>query len=429
MALKVLLLSLFTSILWPSYIALKIGDLPGITLDRIASVVMVTFWLAHVATQPICLKTLTDYRPLLRFILLYTLWLVLSSLAGSANKISSVFAITDWFITGPFLMIYIFTFIKDENQALKTIKAAFIALLNCNLIGTIECIAKNTLFADFLITETQYTEKASAIKIRNDSYRIKSVFSNPLVYAQFLLISIVLSALVGKYATSFIYRSLSNINFIASYVLLFFTGSRAGLALALTYPAINIYIKLLKNRTQTAVAILAGIHFILVPAIIFASGYYVFENIDRAKNLNYLFASGEVDQETISTLARVLQMQIGFSSILEKPVFGYGMGQALTAIGPLNSIDNYYLTMLLSSGFIGLVILLMIVAYITKTAMPLLRRNKDSQTGFYFAGLALILIYYLILSINKADLMFYFFTALIFLRKQHIRRYMTNGKT
>lgn len=429
MVINALLLTLFCNILWPSYIALKIGSLPGITLDRLSTFILLLLFIAQLLIKP---KTLNNLRPFKSCALLlstYFIWLIISSTITSADKLSSIYAIFNWVFNGPFILLFILIFCNNPKTMQKMLLTIFITLIICNGVGFVENIAGKPLFGDYLITKTENTEVATIMNIRNEAYRIKSVFSNALVYAQFLLASTVLSLYFRKNSKNLYFRTLCYSNLMLSYYLLYCTGSRAGLALALSYPFIMFYIHQFQKRTLLPKLILFSIHFILIPTLLSFIAYFIVSNIDNANNLQYLFASNTKDSEDISTLARVLQIILGFKAILSQPIFGYGMGQALMAIQPLKSIDNYYLGILLSSGIVGVLLLLLFIIVIYRKAIFNLKAYHDKETEIYFVIFIMLCCFYLILSIPKADILFYFFSGLILLRNQQIKKELSYAST
>jgi O-antigen ligase len=203
------------------------------------------------------------------------------------------------------------------------------------------------------------------------------------------------------------------------------TGSRAGLALALALPFISTYISFYKiNIFKLFSNILILCIIILVSYLIY--NYYI-DNLNTIKNLSYLNVHGKISEDKVSTFARFIQLEFGIKSIIANPIFGIGFGQAVEAVKPLKSIDNYYLTFIISTGIVGLSIFIIFLYLTSKTAIRSISKYKDSLTIYLYVSFILLNVYYTILSISKGDLLLFIIASLIYLRSRQLKEDTENS--
>lgn len=410
---------LFFSFSWPSYIALKIGFLPGLTADRIFIFILVIILSIHILQKTSIFYNLAKYKGMVFFLFIWLAWNLISSIAGSNNVSSSIAATINWYLSGPIFFLFILAFIQKEIQTIQLIKLIVMIMFIVNIIGLIEIYREDLLFKNFLITENEFTLGSLTEKIRDGFYRIRSVFSNPLVYSQFLIAYLPLLFFIYKKEKRIIIKLFYLTNIFIAYIVMYRTGSRAGLALAIAFPLIFNYISLYRIKMFKFISnILIICSAILITYFIYK--YYI-SNLAIINNLHTINVNGKISEENLSTFARFLQFELGLKSVIANPFFGIGFGQAVEAVKPLKSIDNYYLTQILSSGIIGLLFFMIFLYSISKIAMKNIRNYKDSLTIYLFVSFILINTYYMILSIPKADLLLFIIASLIYLRSYQLR--------
>ncbi|OQK17899.1 hypothetical protein AU255_08570 [Methyloprofundus sedimenti] len=413
-------ISLFFLILWPTYIAMKFGSLPALSPDRLMQMALILVFILYFVFKTKKINRLKNYKSIVFIIFYYSLWNLCASIFGSENIAASISSLTNWFILGPFLLFFTFAFITKEKEINNLISTIILIMFIVNIIGLIEVCKGELLFKNFLITENEYTLGAMTENTRNGIYRIRSVFSNPLVYAQFLLAVIPLQFYNYKQKNSLIIKSLLFMDIGLSVFLLYKTGSRAGLALAIMMPCLKYYIAMYKKRWFKLVSIPIVIFFTVI--IIIGVYNYTQENIATVNNLHTMNVHGQIDDETLSTLARVLQFQLGFESVKLHPISGIGFGEEMKAVEPLHSIDNYYLTLVLSTGIVGLMFFMTVVFRVINRAIKNIKIYKDEMTVYLLVSFILLLVYYFILSIPKANSLLFLIASLIYIKSQLLRK-------
>ncbi len=406
-------LALFFMILWPVYIAYKPGPLPALSMDRIMMIFLLLLFFIN--------GKIIYYKEHKKIIMLLMVYFILNLFSAvlSQNVGGSIAKSIFLFLNGPFVFLFVIFFIKDEEQLIKIIKFIVWTMIVVNIFGVIESIKEQLLFKNFLITVNEYTLNALHLKVREGVYRIRSVFTNPLVYCQFLLASIPLILFYIKKTKNIFMRTFLYLNLLVTIYLIYRTGSRAGLALIFLVPIVNYVIKNYKNRLFRKFFWFFVI--LIVGMLIVAIREFILSNWNKIQNLQYLVIHGMISQEDVSTFARVLQFIYGLSYIKHNFIFGIGPGEELNAVYPLKSIDNYYLTLLLSVGVLGLITFLYIVFISIKVAIENIEKYNDELTLYLLSSVIIILLYYIILSIPKANVLLFLFLALIYLRNSILK--------
>lgn len=412
--LNLLYVYIVVSIIWPNYIVLKVGSLPGITPDRMIGLVLILVLFLYFTIGRGNYSKLMNYRRIVSILLILSFWNLTGSCIAAEQIGKSIFASINWFVSGPLVFIIVLLFVKDLTDVSKLIKAVVIGMFLVNLLGVVELISGHILFKNYLLTENQFTMSALIEKTRDGMFRIRSVFTNPLIYAQYLIATLPLFFYFLKKYDAISSKFFYLVNIMLTYFLIYHTGSRAGLALGLLIPLVLLYLKLYKYVWLRYILNICSLIFIAY--IVLNTIEYIQTNIQDAQNLHSLYVNGKVDSTEASNLARILQLQMGFEALTSHPIFGFGYGEALNAVKPLKSLDNYYLSILLASGIGGLIILLVFISSTIKKGLYGVKKYKDPLLMYILSGFIIIHIYYFILSISKINILVYLFSAIIFLQ-------------
>lgn len=414
-----LLFMIFLSLIWPNYIVYKAQGLPGMTPPRaITLVFMVAFYMIATCNRSYRLKLIaifTEFKFFFIILLFYSVIQLLSSLFYSTELAGSIFPVINDFLMGPFLMILIMVFLDNQEHQKNLFSILILAFFVINVIGLLEFIHNGPLFSNYLITETIYTIIQE--KSRGGSYRLMSVFSNSLVFSQMLVISLPLFIYAFLKSRRFM-KWIFLLNITLTIFLLFNTGSRAALVLVTTSPLLYVYSRIYFKLTKK-------IHkyiIILVPLLFAITGtIYTASNIN---NFVTLTTAGNDKGSTVSTMERIRQLEIGIPALLKNPILGYGVGGGVKLMYPSTSIDNLYLTIALNTGLSGLFIFLLFNYMLFK---------KSFKTGYIgnreiysYISIVMILLFFLILSIDTMMTVYYILVATILLSTRRINSLESN---
>ena len=411
--------SLVLLILWPAYIAYKADTLPALSPDRLILFLLIIFSLLHIVYKTRKANNTRNYKIIILLVLCYFLWNIVTSVVASNDMTSSITATLNWFIIGPFILIASFLFVDSEVKINKILTTIIISIFIVNIFGLIEIYLGRNLFEHLLITENKYTLIGSSSASRDGLYRARSVFSNPLVYAQFLLAVIPLQLYIYQKSKGLILNMFLSINIVLSIFLVYTTGSRAGLGFVIIIPFLIQYISLYKKKYFKYLSLIFIIIGILGASVFINN--YIESNRFVIDNLNEMNIHGKVSEEDISTFARIIQFEYGSKSISAHPLFGIGFGQAVKAVYPLISIDNYYLTMIISTGIIGLLFLVTFIFLVITRSIRSIRLYHDDLIIYLLVSFLIIIGYYLILSISKANILLFSIGSLIFIKSNLLK--------
>lgn len=389
-------------ILWPTYIKVNVG-FASLGLDRIILFCMLVYLIMHLINVGVGIsRNLTLY-------LFLSFWLFITAILAPFENNRAIGASLNWFLFGPLLAAYIYTFMKQES--VNIVKSIFWVLFFVNLIGATEVLLQKSLFSSFLISTDDFTTSQLEGYSRDGFYRIKSVFYHPLVYAQFMLVSLCLSYF---YLVTQPFKKLISVYILITYFLIYNTDSRAGLAIAIIIPFIFLYFHLysMNKRYKKYLKFLAVFMVAAGGATIL---YLVTINLEDAKDLHELNMAGYVTLSEMSSLTRALQIHLGWEAIKESPIFGYGLSLAAYTIDQ-RAIDNLYLSYLIETGAVGFSIISALVYRLVNRPLRGQMMFRDPMMLSLLASVAVILIYYLILSIPRANILLFVLLAVMNIR-------------
>lgn len=401
-----LLFIIYLNLLWPNYIVYKVGILPGMTPPRIMLLLLIV-------ALYLILSINKNYRS--RFMIIFyefrSIFFVsmmiifvqfISSLFYSSNLQTSIFSIINDFLMGPLFIIIILLLLDNKSGQKKLFWTLIIALISINIIGLKEYFNNGPLFSNYIISETLYTTIQS--KARGGTYRLMSVFTNSLVYSQILVMSIPLYIYAFINSKKFLKVSML-INLCLTIFLLRNTGSRAAVALIAIFPIIYLYSKIyFKSQKEiTKYTLIIGFGMLVISVIAYTA--------INQKNFVTLTTTGTDSSSAVSTQERIRQFEVGIPALLEHPLLGYGVGGGVKLMYPRTSIDNLYLTIALNTGITGLFLFLFFNYLILKQTFKV--KLFNTREMYIYISITLILLFFLILSIDTMMTIYYILVAMI----------------
>ncbi|WP_394402051.1 O-antigen ligase family protein [Roseateles sp. LKC17W] len=359
-----LLLTVALSILWPRFIFFPLGG--AYTNPQAASILVML---------AVCVVLLVANARLARtegfatlglwrmgwLILAWFAWRFVSSVSGD-NAVSSTFlllkelAYLTSFIGVAALLL---GFPDADRRLLRVIVfCGFLALL----YGLVEALwQKNPLMRFAAGSDNEATadvlRSLTAEKIREGAYRAQSVFTHPIVFAQFVAALLPLGLLLAlTEKQDKFWRLLGLLVIPVGLAAIVKSGSRAGFVSVLAAVAIVLFVfwlRALRGRGFGRIfAVLGGPVFLLAAAGI---GWL-------AKGL----VLGRSSMEAGSTSARVEMLNLGMRSLEAHPLLGYGEGMSVMVAGLTDSkghtsVDSYLLSLAVDGGYPSLLLYLAIV--------------------------------------------------------------------
>lgn len=344
------------TMLWPAYVVLGLeAGGPGINPQRLLVPLACAIWLLHILAVRDCRQSL---RLVLRenigigvLIIVFFGLGVLSGLLSPFDKRQAIWGSLNQIMFIPTLMIFVLTYFQKRRSIDTLLGLILVIAIVAQVVGGIEWYMQEVVFQDLVAPSSEHAERILEGKLRLEKHRVTSVFDNPLSYAQFLVFVAPLTAYFLIWNRRAAWRVLACMQLAAIPFAVWTTGSRTGLVLiAITYLAAFIVwlqraglskgLKIATTCSAVTSASLLGV-FVLVQL-----------GIDGV-----LGGSQSIES---STAARFVQLALGIPAIMQSPVYGVGVHQGTNFMGGLTSIDNYYLTVALEKGMLGIFVLLLI---------------------------------------------------------------------
>lgn len=359
-------LFVFFAIVWPRYALLRMPGLPGLSPPRLFQGGLTIYWLYVISKnfsyRSILANRMKESKPFflaMAFLLLFKFFSVFSSdlalvsLKGFFNEVLSVY----------FPILVCLTFVRNIKDARIVLLAFVVGVIGAVGVGVVEYVLNRNVFISFLDVDSDYVKQVFAEKIRAGSYRLQSTFSHPLTFSEFMVVS----APVG---VVFLRKLLRN-NFLFFLLFLFSisacafvvvkSGSRSGVGALLL--GVGLYFVFCSAR-QLIISCdhrvtVFHLFFILLSIAALVLGLYFISDI----------LVGKTTRELNSALVRLEMWSDGIKMALEQPVFGYGQDMAAVTLGFVEgdgniTIDSYYLSVLLETGFIGFLCYLFLILYV-----------------------------------------------------------------
>lgn len=412
---------LFCLLLIPPYITIKISSFPGMNPERLIEFLLVfIFIIFYIYSKNfrINIKQYTKEYKLL-FLLIFTLYgiQVLSSILFAINPISSVANSVIKFIGQALLLLIVVSFMNKE-KVYKAIKYILILQSVIIFLGLIEYIKGGTLFGFFAFLNENIREDFISGNFRDNTYRIISTMPHSLVLAQLIVILLPFNHfyLKNKYL-----KLIPIVNIVLSPIIIILTDSRMGIGIYILFYFLyfastfmklvfttRIYFFIKKSIYKISILIFLISTFIFIQkfqTIINYGDNYILENM---KNTN--------SASTNSTLARIIQLKIASENI---SFLGYGSKGVINIIekSPLEAMDNYYISLILNVGIIGLMIFFFILFKIYNLIIKNSHNHFTKPFLFFYLNFS---IFILILSIDYLMSLFFIFLGFLFivLRKE-----------
>ena len=349
---------LVVSVLWPRYFYLSLPGLPGLSgfvLYSIAfALIAVPFAIYSRNALPPLLQIIRRSPVLVGLFAAFVFWRALTS--AIAPPLS---AETAWFtFTRIFLPIGVYFIISTvffmDRQIYRTALRVILVLIIVAGIGGLVEVEMNMRLLKILGLDDNAAGANVAKSFMNNFYRdgslrAQSVFTQPLVYGQFMA-SIAPLCVALFFNEDKRWRMVAAAAFAFCLYSVFISTSRSALICGCV-AGLVFTILMLVNRFQYRWILLAASALLLVLAISFAYqlGEFVVSIIGRSRD-NLASADG---REVMIT------QSLKYAS--EAPVFGYGDGSAkwlggLSTGDGLATIDSQYLSVLLHNGYPGVIL-------------------------------------------------------------------------
>jgi hypothetical protein len=365
----IFLIAIVSKFVWPNFAYLPIPGLPSKNPQRWLWALCVGYWAYSILVNGNLRDRLT-YRfsasGLAKLLLALQLWRFASIFVSDQPAVSAYTMVVDTF---DYFMAFMFclTWIRDERDVRRIGLALVITTAVISLFAVAEVALRQNIFIKLVpydSTNEMFLTMAVESKLREGGYRAQASFNHPLLMAQFVVtvMPIIVYALFnqgGKWVKAVSFFSLASVPF-----LLWASRTRTAVLVAGVVLVIG-FIMLATNaarrkRVSSAGSLLGGV------GLVFATGLTCAVGVAAI-----VLTVGRTAEESVSSLARAQMIQTAFRAALTEPLLGFGpaLGSFQAAVYSSRgsaSLDNYWLTLLLESGFPAMVMFLIALVLVLR---------------------------------------------------------------
>jgi hypothetical protein len=391
-----------TLYIWPKYLA--IASLSPFNITIMLALVVGLFGLANSRTRPRI--SVLAWMAILFFAMHYAVRLIAD--ANSPTASTSIYLdVRDLAWTGSLFVVGIL--LRTDSAPLERISriVCYCVIFNAALALTEVYLQLN--IPGFILghipinVDEDYRRMLVFEKTRDGISRAQAIFQHPLVLGEVAAASIpiILARLVDKKDISALFA------LVCAIFTVFATGSRSSqIGAAFSICTMILFYIILKRNT-----ILWYAAMITLPLTGIAAWY--------AYNEAQALAVGRTKEEQLSSSYREAMWSNSRAAISEAPFLGYGAGNDLTIAGIVGkskttTVDNYYLTILVNSGYLGVISLsLFLVCTLFNSLTGRLSVRRQRLHAGYLAAISTILLCQSALSITEGMAFLMFFCGLL----------------
>lgn len=346
----------------PAYVPFKFGPLPGLNPLRLTYAAILAFWVYGLVTSPrlraALMQGVAQSKVVFCSLTAFIAWQLFCATIGD----QPFFSIYDFIkVVLPAYLFYLvaMTFYRNWADVQRTAMALALGALVACIAGLVEWRTQTNVFTTFLPTDPEQLAGLGWIlvdKARGGDYRVSGTFAHPLLLAEFLCMVLPLVLMLAAKALNLKIRVLALCFLPLLLVTIYLSYTRSSLIAAVTsllVVALLFGFRSARQPKRPALAMLGWMTVICAVATAAA----------LSGSIGFL-ARGRTAAEAGSSDARVYMLKRGQMLLAEHPVQGYGAGLSAVKIGRVPgqrmlTIDSYFLTVALESGFVGLTLFLL----------------------------------------------------------------------
>jgi hypothetical protein len=389
----IFLLAIVSKFVWPNFAYLPIPGLPSKNPQRWIWALCVAYW-AYSMLVSGSLRDRLAYRlgasGLAKLLCLLLLWRFASIFASDEPATSAYTLLVETF---DHFMAFMFclTWIRGERDVERIGLALVITTAMISSFAVAEIALRQNIFIKLVPydpTNEMFLTMAVESKLREGGYRAQASFNHPLLMAQFVVtvLPIIVYALFkqgGKWVKAVSLFSLTSVPF-----LLWASRTRTAVLVAGVVLTVG-FIMLATNAARrkeasSAGSLLGGVGLVFAAGLTCAVGVAAF-----------VLTVGRTAEESVSSMARAQMLRMAFRAATTEPLLGFGpaLGNVQAAIYSSRgsaSLDNYWLTLLLESGFPAMILFVIALALVLRGIVKQTMRGHATEAHLLSAtwGLA-----------------------------------------
>ena len=376
-------------ILWPNYLAIALPGLPWITLLRMASIPMAVAFLVCLSVSEAFRARLMETLNAIPFIWKALIALVVMEFItfpfskqpmDSLNK--SVILQVTW--TSVFLIsVYMFRIPGRITRYLALV--AFLAI-PIGILTFLEFASQRVLWEGYIPDFLKIDEAAGFIvaefRAGINEYRAKATFTTALGLAEFMALVTPLFLHYAITARTIVAKAAAIVAIAGIYVVVDQSGSRLGLVGMLVSGLAFLLFWAVQRRRRLPSDLISA-------TVLFA--YPFFFAVVLLASFTVSFVNQAVwggHESASSNEARMTQLKMAVPKLLTNPIgHGTGMsGESLGyAAGQFVTVDNYYITIAMDYGVVGLIahfgMFYVAIAYALRYGLLYAPFSKDKEAG------------------------------------------------
>lgn len=373
--------------IWPDYLAISLSDLPWITVARLLGVPLILTMLITLSiSQNIRsrLKTIIAQNPVvfISFLGLNLIALLILPVSQNASYSLNKFIIAQ--ITWTTVLISACIVMERPGNVLRFVRLLWIAVFIVCVIGVWESQERALPWAGHIPALLQVQDEAvtrilsGTARHASGIYRTQSKFITSLNFAEFIVISMPFLAHMMIRSKSKTVRAFAFLTILLMFYCIVQTDSRLGVVGAISGVLLCVLFYAYRHwrsspKSLITMAILAAYPAVLVLTVI---------STFTVPAVKVRVWGGGASQ--FSTDARKIQMEMGLPKIAARP-WGHGLGSGAGVLGyvdpsGLASIDNYYLSLGLEVGVLGLILFVLFFVFTLKRVAEEVNHIFDEET-------------------------------------------------
>jgi hypothetical protein len=389
---------------WPNYVAIVLPGLPWITFLRLTSFPMAAVFLLSVATSSdvreyflsVFSKSRIMIALLAAFVVIQTLTIPLSHAPFASLQLYMILQI-QWTIM---FLVAVWVFRKPGRVEVWGGFLWSLGIFVC-LVGLLEYKMHQVPWAGrlpgFLKIDPLYL--ANTMRAFTENLRIKSTFSSPLGLSEYLALAFPFVMQFAAGGRQIWIRCAAAATIPLFLFIIILTDSRLGLVGCFVTLVLYPLIPALRHWKEQRRSIIAPAIVVAYP-VLFCGALAAAMFIGK---LRHLLLGGGAQQS--STDSRVVQYNLGFLRVMHNPI-GYGPGQSGAILdyhgpGGFQTIDTYYLVILLEYGVVGFIVYYSLIGFAIANAgrAALFVGSKDRDAPFLLPVALSLLNFFIIKSV------------------------------
>lgn len=391
---KYLILGILSSLFLFSVI-LGVDTFVYLTIDRIGIILLIVFYfLTHRKHEK-----LSGFEKLY---LTFTFSIVISTLViTTINGLDTMNSIKKLVLMFGeyFLFFYVLKRLLVKYDSRKILKYVLFLGFAVGVFGINEYLTQKNILFDFVLANNlpynQFYEKTFLWgQIRGDMMRAKATFSHALEFAGIL-------SLLLPFALYFLFETKRFWKKVVLWILIGVIVSTAVVSIARSLILVDLFIIFLFIMLSRSVSV--------VKKLFLAMGSIAVSLIMLITLFDFFFPQGVGND--LSFQARAENLQGGIALISQNPFFGLGYGNI-----PSDQVfDNYYYSLVVQSGFMGLILFMVAFAYLFITYANKTVKAKDKSLSNFYLTMSLFVVVFLLLNLAYDALGFITVGKLFFL--------------